>query len=112
MICRHIYLFVEQTDILDTVVGGGVEFGEIKGVAQIDSTAGVTLPARLSVGSGRKAIDRLCEYTGTGGLAYTSRTCEEICLAKPVGGYSVLESGGEGFLAHNRTESGRTIFSG
>ncbi len=59
---RDCNLLDEQADVLDTVVGGGVEFHEIIGIPFVDCPAGFAFSASFPLGSGVQAVHRACEY--------------------------------------------------
>ncbi len=67
----------EVTDVIDLVVGGGVELVEVEGAALFDGEAALALTTRLAVGQ-VLAVERLGQDTGRTGLAGASWAAEEV----------------------------------
>lgn len=73
---RHIYLLDKVADVIDTVVGCGVEFNKVERVASGYCHAGIAFAASLAVGCRRQTVDCAGEYAGAGSLAYAARSAE------------------------------------
>ena len=58
---RHLDLLDQGLDVIDTVVGGGVQFVDAVGTAFLEGDAGFALPAGLHVRPGMGAVDHLRE---------------------------------------------------
>ncbi len=107
----HLHLLDKLADVVDAVVGSGVEFYDIERSALVERTAAVALVASLSVGCRIGAVDGLGENSGAGSLADASRTAEEVAVGQTVRGDSVLQCRGQRLLPDDAVERRRTIFS-
>lgn len=76
----------------------------------VERTARLALVASLGT-YGVEAVDCLGEDAGAGGLTYTSRTAEEVCMSQLVALNGILKRRGNMLLTNDRVEGRRTIFS-
>ena len=106
-----VHLLGDRADVVDAVVGGGVEFDEVVGDAAVDRLARLAFAASLPFGSAVEAVEGLGEDAGAGGLAHASRTAEKICVRKPVAVDGALQCRRQIGLTHNAMERRRTIFA-
>ena len=69
--------------VVDTAVGGGIEFDHVEGPSLTDGDARVALAARFAVAE-VGAVERLGEDAGGGGLAGAAWTAEQVGVPHPV----------------------------
>ena len=108
---RNLHLVDEFADIVDGVVGCGVELKDVERTVLVECAAGVALVAGVALGGRVLAVDRFGENTRAGGLAYTTATAEEVGMGQAVGSDGVAERGREGLLADHAREGGRSVFT-
>ena len=70
-------LVPEGPDVVDAIVGGGVDFDDVHDGAVVDTAAGGALAAGVTV-DGVLAVDGLGEDLGAAGLTGTARTDKEV----------------------------------
>ena len=103
-------LVAQHTHVVDTVVGGCVNFHHIHAAAGVDALTGRADIAGISV-VGIFTVDRLGQDFGAGGLAGASGTCEQIRMADLPRGKLGLEGLRDRTLAHHLVEGLGAIFS-
>ena len=90
-------ILADITDVVNTVVGGGVHFDDIGDGTGQDSAAGITDTARIAV-IGIFTVECSGKQLGTGGFTGTARAAEQVCMR----GFSLsdlmAENGGDMFL--------------
>ena len=64
--------FPQITNVVNTVVGGGINLGNVKRRAGINALAHIALITRLTL-MHMRAIDRFCKYTRASGFARSPR---------------------------------------
>ncbi len=94
----------ELADVVDPVVGRGVELDDVQGAALADRVAGGTGVARLAVGHVR-AVDRLGEDPRERRLAGPARSHEQVGVAGPAGPERVPDRGHDRVLADDVLEA-------
>lgn len=77
---RDIDLVYEGFDVLDRVIGGGVELVDAVGAAFAERYTGFALSARLHVRAGIGTVDGFGEDSGCAGFSHTPRAAEQICV--------------------------------
>lgn len=77
----NLNLVNERSDVVDAVVGSGVELDDIERAACIESTAGVALVAGVAIGRAVCAVDGFCKDAGTRRLAYTAGATKQVGVA-------------------------------
>jgi len=73
---RDAYLVDEVADVIDGVVGGGIQLVDVQRTLFVESLAGLTFVAGLAVGLRVEAVNGFGENAGTGGLADTTGSTE------------------------------------
>ena len=106
------HLVGQRADVVDRVVGGGVELVDAVGTAFRERAAGFTRSARFQVRSGVAAVDGLGEDAGGTGLAHAARAAEEVSVRELSPLDRVLERPGDVFLAQQRLEAVGAVFPG
>ena len=106
---RNLHLAAKFADVVDGVVGGGVELVDAHAASFGESLAALTLAAGVAVGVGREAVDGFGKDAGAGGLAHTARTAEEISVCQFSRADGVLERGGQRALPDDGVERQRTV---
>ena len=101
----------KRLDVFHRVVARGVKFEDVIRSLFVEGTATLALVASLSFGGGVHAVYCLGEYSGTCGLADTSRTAEQVGVCKLTALYRVFQSCGESGLPYNRVKRCRSVFS-
>ena len=109
---RDAHLVGQRTDVVDRVVGGGVELVDAVRAAFREGTARLALAARLQVRTGVAAVDGLGEDARRAGLAHAAGTAEEVGVRQLAALDRVLERPGDGLLAHQRLEAVGPVFPG
>ena len=109
---RDADLVGQGADVVDRVVGRGVELVDAVGTAFGEGTAGFALAARFKVGTGIAAVDGLGEDTGGARLADAARAAEQVGVGQLAPLDRVLERAGDIFLAQQRLEAARAVFPG
>ena len=95
---RYSHLVNQRTDILDRVIGSGIEFVDIERPLLIEGLATLALIAGVKSVLRVKTVNGFRENTRTGGFAHSSRSAEEICMRQMVLTDSVLQRLGERLL--------------
>ena len=107
---RNTHLVDQGTDVVNRVIGGGIEFMDIIGTLFVESLAGFAFVTGFPVGSRIQAIDRLGKDTGTRGLTHSTGTAKEVGMSQLVTLYCIFKCSCQGFLSHHATKSRRTVF--
>ena len=91
---RYLHLLHQGLDVLDAVVGGGVELVDTIRAALGEGDAGLALSARLHICSGMHAVDGLGEDARGAGLAHPARAAKEIGVGQLPAENGILERAG------------------
>ena len=75
---RYLHLLDEGADVVDGVVGGGVEFVDVVRTPLVESHATFAMVAGFAVLVGGEAVDRLGKDACRGGFSHTARSAEEV----------------------------------
>jgi hypothetical protein len=105
------HLLNECTDVFYTVVGGGIEFKYIERGTFIKRLAGSAYITWLCFFFGVFAVDDFGQDTGTGGLTYTSGSCEKKCMRQLIGLQCIFQSAGNMVLTYHFIKSDGSVFS-
>ncbi len=108
---RDAHLVGERADVLDRVVGGGVQLVDVHRAILLERPARLALATRLHL-FGTEAVDGLGEDTRAGGLAHAPRAAEEVCVGQLAACDGVFEGRGDVLLPDHRAKRGRAVFSG
>ena len=108
---RHLDFLHQGLDVVDAVVGGGIELMDAVGPAFVEGDAGLTFAAGLHVRPGVCAIDHLGEDPRRGRLADTAWAAEKISVGELSAGDGVFEGAGDIVLADERPEGLRPVLS-
>ena len=108
---RNLHLVHQVLDVINTVVGRGVQFVNTIGPPFLEGPAGLTLAARLHIRRRIGAIDGLCEYPGRGCLPHSARPAEQVGVRQFPPDDGVLQGLGYVVLTDKGLERVRTIFS-
>ena len=96
--CRTVgHFLADLTNVIDAVVGSGVNLYDIHGGPRIDCLACLAFIAGASVYR-MFAVYRLCQNLGNGSLTCTTGAAEKIGMADPVCLHLVLQCGYNVFL--------------
>ena len=74
----------QRANLINTIVGGGIDFQHVHAGSGVDGLAGGTVVAGVSVLQ-IQTVDGLCQNFGAGGLAGAAGTGEEIGMAQLTG---------------------------
>ena len=107
---RNAHLVDQGTDVIDRVVGGGIEFMDIIRTLLVEGLAGFAFVTGFPVGSRIQTIDRLGKDTGTRSLAHSTGTAKEVGMSQLVTLYCILKCSCQGLLSYHTTKSRRTVF--
>ena len=88
---RNAHLVDQGTDVIDRVVGGGIEFMDIIRTLLVEGLAGFAFVTGFPVGSRIQTIDRLGKDTGTRSLAHSTGTAKEVGMSQLVTLYCILK---------------------
>ena len=109
-LCREVNGIIPKgTDIVDTVIGGGVDLQHVNTSPCIDTPACRAAVAGIAV-HGRQAVHRLRQDLGTGSLAGTAGTCEQIGMAHSAIHKLILQGLCNAKLSHHIIKGLRTVF--
>ena len=81
---RYSHLVNQLTDVIDGVVGRGVEFVDVVGAVFVERPARLALVARLHILGEVEAVDGFGEDTATRRLAHATRPAKEVRLRELV----------------------------
>lgn len=104
-------LLHELLDLIDTIVGRGIELEDVEGAALLKSLATLAGATGLAVVGGVLAVDGLGEDARTSGLSHTARTAEEVGVGQFARLDRIAESGGQRVLADDVGKLHRTVFA-
>ena len=96
-------------DVVDAVVGGGVDLKDVHAGALLDAAAGGAVVAGVAV-DGVLAVDGPRQNLGAGGLTGTPGAGEQIGMAQPPRGHLGLEGLGDALLAHDLVKGPGPVF--
>ena len=108
---RDAGLLHELLDLIDTIVGRGIELEDVEGAALFESLATLAGATGLAVVGGVLAVDGLGEDARTSGLSHTARTAEEVGVGQFARLDRIAESGGQRVLADDVGKLHRTVFA-
>ena len=108
---RYHHLFYELAYVVYRVVGGGVHFEYVERPVLVETYAALALITGFALFGDVGAVYSLGKNTGTGGLAYTSGTAEEIGVSQMSGDDGVFQGCSQRILPYDRTKGRRTVFS-
>ena len=108
---RDAHLFNEFADVVNRVVGSGIEFMDTKRTSLVEGSARFALPTWVAMFIEVLAVDGLCKDAGAGGLSHATRPTEEIGMSQAVGENGILERSGQRPLSHNGVKGHRSVFS-
>lgn len=86
----HLNLLHKLADVVDTIVGSGIELEDIHGSAAGKAAAAIALAASLHVVGGVGAVDGFGQNTGAGGLTNASWATKKESLGNLVGADGVF----------------------
>jgi hypothetical protein len=101
----------QLSNLIDTVVGGAVNFVDIDGVARGDIAAGTALVAWDGWGF-RTAVKGFGQYARDRGFAGSPGAGEKKRVRHPSGGDRMTERAGDVLLLKNLRKALRPVFSG
>ena len=87
----NLHFLHQSLDILNAIVGGGIEFIDAIGSALRERHAGLALAAWLHICRRMHAVDGFCEDACGAGLAYTARAAEEIGVGQLAAKNGILQ---------------------
>ena len=105
------HLVDQRADVLHGVVRRGVELVDVQRATLVERAARFAFVAGLGT-VGRKAVDRLGEDAGAGGLSHSAGAAEEVGVRQLSALDGILERGGDVFLPDDRTESRGAVLAG
>ena len=108
---RYLHLIHQRPDVLDSVVGGGIELVNSVGTAFGKAAAGLAFAAGLHIRGRMGAVDDLGENACGTGFAYTSRAAKQIGVRELVPEYGVFERLRYCVLTDKRPERVRTVLA-
>ena len=108
---RYVNLFHQLADVVNGVVGSGVELEHVEGGRGVERTAGIAFVACFHIVGDVGAVDGLGQNTGASGFAHATRTAEEECLSQLVVLYGVFQRCGDMLLPYHRFERHRTVLT-
>ena len=100
----------QSSDVIDTVIGGGVYFQNVHTAAGIDAPAGGAAVAGVAVLQ-ILAVDGFGQNFGTGGLTGTSGAGEQVGMAEPSRNQLIFQRLGDAPLPHYIVEGLGPVFS-
>ena len=106
------YLFHQLADVVDGVIGSGIQFMDVVGTLLIEGCARLALIACLSVRGGTHAVDGFGKDAGTSGFSHATRTAKEVSMRQLSGGDGILQGGGQCVLPYHRIKGRGTVFPG
>ena len=104
-------LLHEGLDMLDGVVGGGIEFKDVERTLFVECLAALAMTTCLALVGRCQTVDGFGKDTGTGGLSYSAGTAEEVGMCQFTALDSILQGGGKGKLAYHCIEGHGAVFS-
>ena len=96
----ELHLVDDVADIFDLAVARRVHLHHIEDAAVLNASAYLALAAGVAV-FGVKAVCRLCQNLGAGGLARTARPGKEVGVVEPVFLYFIFQRGRDVLLTRN-----------
>ena len=108
---RNLHLVHQRLDVLDTIVGRGIELMDAIRTSFLERNAGLALAARLHIRRRRRTVDGLGEDAGGTRLAHASRAAEEIGMRQFSPDNGVLQCFDNVILPDEILERIRAIFS-
>ena len=108
---RNLHLVHQVLDVINTVVGRGVQFVNTIGPPFLEGPAGLTLAARLHIRRRIGAIDGFREYSCRGRLTHSARAAEKIGVGQLASDYGIFQGLGYVVLTDQGLKRVRTVFS-
>ena len=105
--------FTELADLVDTTIGGGIDFNDVNGVSSADFRAGLADSAGF--GNGMilgAAIESGSQNPGDGSLANPAVATENVAVSGSSLLDGILERPGDVLLSDDLRELLRTVFAG
>ena len=107
---RDVDLVDQELDVVDAVVGGGIEFMDAVGAAFPEGDAGFALAAGLHVRRRMGAVDGLGENTCRTGLADPAGSAEQVSMGQLPPDDGVLEGLDDVVLTDQGLKGVRPVF--
>ena len=98
---RNEHLLAKFSHFIHRVVACRIQLLYVHRALFIESLATLALAARITVGQGRKAVDRLGKDACAGGLAHSARSAEQVGMRQFARCDGILERGGQRVLSHD-----------
>ena len=108
---RDARLLHQRLNVLDAIVGGGIQFEDVERTLLVERLATLALVAGLAVGCGILAVDGLGEDACAGGLAHATWAAEEVGVSQFAALDGILQRRGECFLTHDSVEGKGPVLS-
>lgn len=105
------HLFNKASDVVNRVVGGGVEFVDVERGIVVEGAARLAFVAGFEVFRRVQAVDGLGHDARAGGLAHASRTAKQEGLCQSIVADGVFQCVGNRTLTHDGVESHWSVFS-
>ena len=102
---RHGYLLGQGTDVVDRIIGRGVELEDVEGALLVEGTAALTRVAGLAVGLQVGTVDRLGEHARRCRLPHPTRAAEEIGVCELALQHRRTQCRGHSPLPHDTVEA-------
>ena len=109
---RYLHLLHQSLDILDAVVGRGIQLVDAVRASLAERHAGLTFAARFHIRRRVGTVDRLCENARGTGFAYTSGAAEQICVRQLAAENGILEGTGNIVLSYKTLEGIGAVLAG
>ena len=107
---RRLYLLDKRADVVDRVVGGGVDLVDVKAAPLVECLAAVALVAGFAVLLPVLTVDGLGEDARASRLAHAARAAEQVGVGQFAALYGSYHGGGKRLLAHNIVKTLRAVF--
>ncbi len=107
----YLHLVYQVADVLDGVVGGGVELVNVVRPLLVEGAAALALVARLARSGGAEAVDGAGEDAGAGGFAHAARAAEEVGVCQLPLRDGVFQRGGQRALPHDGVKRGGAVLA-
>ena len=106
------YLVDQVTDIINRVIGCGIQFVDIVTSVVIKCHTRFTLVTGFGIGRQVAAIDGLGKNAGTGGFSHTPWTTKQVRMGQLLASDGILQGTGNGILCNYGTKCVGPVFSG
>lgn len=108
---RDAHLVNEAADVVNRIVGGGIEFVDVERSVVVESAARFAFVAGFEVFGWMQAVDGLGHDACASGLAHATRTAKQEGLGQSVVADGVFQCVGNRALTHDGVESHWPVFS-